>query len=325
MEESFNARRIGLKGIPSAQSEHPHCRTRTDDYRVEVISLGNSDVGRPGALLCIRSKYDLLRPSERKVADYVLAHPDEIVNLPVTELARRANASDAAVIRFSQAAGFQGFWALKIAIARDPASGTPMRERESGRIASPADLLDQAFDDSVRALKDTRTILSVQEVEAVADAMWTSPRTLFLGVGISGLVAMDAAYKFSRIGLNAFCYLDPHLQAAIAGTLTETDLAVAITHSGDTDIIVQTQRMARTAGAKTACITKYAGSQITTLSDHVLLTASEQTIFRTSSMSSRIAQLAVVDAIYSLILWKHRADCERALENARASIAQLES
>lgn len=290
-----------------------------------VIDLDSPDMERPGALLTIRSKYNMLRPSEKKVADYVLAHPNEIVNLPVTELARRANASDAAVIRFSQAAGFQGFWALKIAVARDASSGTPMPEKRSDRVASPAELLDQAFSDSVRALRETRSILSVRAVEAVADAIWDSTRTLFLGVGISGLVAMDAAYKFSRIGLNAFCYLDPHLQAAIAGTLTDKDLAVAVTHSGDTDIIVQTQKMARAAGARTACITNYAESQITSLSDNVLLTASEQTIFRTSSMSSRIAQLAMVDALYSLVFWKHRADCEGALEKARTSIAQLES
>ncbi|MGI5822073.1 MAG: MurR/RpiR family transcriptional regulator [Bacteroidales bacterium] len=290
-----------------------------------VTNVGNPYIGQSEALLRIRSMAKSLRPSEKKVADYVLAHPDEIVNLPVAELARKANASEAAVVRFSQAVGFRGFWALKIAIAKDLSSSARTRKQQTRSILSSVDVVDRAFEDSVCALEETRTILDVLEVESVADAIWSSERTLFLGVGISGLVAMDAAYKFSRIGLNAYCYPDAHLQAAISGTLTEKDLAVAITHSGDTGIIVESYRIARDAGSTTACITNYAGSHICSLSDHILLTASEQTIFRTSSMSSRIVQMAVIDALYSIVFWKHRAECEEMLEKARMSIAQLES
>ncbi len=76
------------------------------------------------------------------------------------------------------------------------------------------------------------------------------------------------------VGLDAHCYFKPHLQGAIAGTLTAKDLGVASTHSGNTDTIVQTQRFARAAGA--AYIANCAGSQIMTIShDGVLMTASK--------------------------------------------------
>ena len=37
----------------------------------------------------IREDKLTFRESEQKVADYVLAHPREVVNLPITELAER--------------------------------------------------------------------------------------------------------------------------------------------------------------------------------------------------------------------------------------------
>ncbi len=277
-----------------------------------------------GCLLRMRSRYNSLRQSERKVADYVLAHPEEVIRLSVTEVGRRAGVSDAAVVRFSQALGYPGFWGLKIAVAGDVAVQTRTGAEAQVVDGSVASVKAGVFRESLQALSDTETLLEEATLEKAVAAICRSERLLFLGVGASGLVAMDAEYKFSRIGLNATSYLDAHMQAAIAATLTPKDLAFAISHSGDTKLVVTALELAKEAGAQTACITNYAGSAITRVADLVLLTGSNETIFRTSATSSRIAQLGVIDTLYTLTVLAKRDATPRNLDRARTAVAVLE-
>ena len=57
--------------------------------------------------------------------------------------------------------------------------------------------------------------------------------------------------------------------------------------------------MARRRGATTIAITNFEGSPITEEADLLLVTAARETTFRSGAMSSRIAQLAVVDCLFA--------------------------
>ena len=60
-------------------------------------------------LLKLRGLLPSLRPSEQKVATYVLAHPDEVVHLSITELSQLVEVSDAAIVKFSRRIGYKGY------------------------------------------------------------------------------------------------------------------------------------------------------------------------------------------------------------------------
>jgi DNA-binding MurR/RpiR family transcriptional regulator len=56
-------------------------------------------------LLKIEAKKPSLSKSERRVCDYIIQHPEEIIYLSVSELAERSGVSDATVIRARQKLG----------------------------------------------------------------------------------------------------------------------------------------------------------------------------------------------------------------------------
>jgi len=59
-------------------------------------------------------KSELLQPkSQKKIADWLVKNPDKIGNLSSLEAARAIGVSDASIIRFSRAIGFDGFADLK--------------------------------------------------------------------------------------------------------------------------------------------------------------------------------------------------------------------
>ena len=73
---------------------------------------------------------DQIRPSERKLADYAIAHPGDVINLSMAELAERAGVSEPTVARFCSALGCRGFREFKIKLAQDIAGGMPFLHQE---------------------------------------------------------------------------------------------------------------------------------------------------------------------------------------------------
>ena len=59
-----------------------------------------------------------LAPSERRVAEYICVHPDEVIRQSVAGLAEASRSSEATVIRASRHLGFNGFQDLKIHLAQ---------------------------------------------------------------------------------------------------------------------------------------------------------------------------------------------------------------
>jgi DNA-binding MurR/RpiR family transcriptional regulator len=108
---------------------------------------------------------------------------------------------------------------------------------------------------------------------------------------------------------------------AINATMTNQKTAVVtISHSGSTIETVDATRLAKEAGAKTICITSYGKSPIQAYADVVLYTLATETMFRTDAMTSRIAELTIVDALYVCVAL---ANVERSLENISRSSETL--
>ena len=73
------------------------------------------------ALLHIRGTYPALRPAEKRVAQVILSDPREAVHYSITQLAEKAEVSDATVVKFCKRLGYKGYQEFKIMLAQDVA------------------------------------------------------------------------------------------------------------------------------------------------------------------------------------------------------------
>ena len=249
-------------------------------------------------LLNLRSAYPTLSPAERKVADVVSNEPSRVVYLSVAELARQAEVSEAMVIKFCKRLGYKGFQEFKILLAQDLVTKP---EPIYGEI-DPDDDLDivkeKIFQSNIAALQDTVRVLSTDVMRAAIEAFGQANEIHFYGIGASGLVALDAEQKFSRIGLRVNAFNDAHMQLTRATLLKPGDVAVGLSYSGETPEIKEALEVASRAKALTIAITNYSTSSVARVADLVLLTASQENIFRCGAISSRIAQLSAIDTLF---------------------------
>ncbi len=258
-------------------------------------------------------------PSERKIAEYIFKNTNGSVNLTINELAEKSGSNAATVVRFSRRLGFSGFREFKIRIAQEVAS-TSHIAKDITKDDSCFDIFRKRIDDISVALWNTESVLDPTQLDIAAKSIMCAKRIVIFGLGNSAAIAKDAAHKFLRLGLNAQSSSDNHLQAIIASHLDNETVAIGISHSGKSKDIVDAMQIAKISGAKTICITNYADSPIVDSADICLFTRSEETNHSVLAMASRIAQLAIFDAIYTYIVLNTDKKSMSAIYNTETAL-----
>lgn len=250
-----------------------------------------------GCLLRIRSARELFKPAEAAVAEFVLANPDRVMHMSVSEAARDIGVGESTVIRFCRALGYKGYQEFKLRLAQDLVQPVEYIHRNISFQDPVPDLCQKVFQTNQEAVENTRRALDPSSVEVAAQAIAHAGRVDIYGVGYSYFSGLDAKLKLVRFGLTADAYGDPHLQVMAAVSLKPGDVAIGISHSGSTRDVVDALGPARKQGATTIAITNYSPSPITRVADIVLLTASSESPLGGEVLTSRIAQLCVIDAL----------------------------
>ncbi len=267
-----------------------------------------------GALVRIRSTYSALAPAEQKVADYVLSAPQEAIYSSVTELAEASGVGEATVIRFCRDVGYRGVQEFKLVLAADLAAPAEGLTGDIGPEDDLAAAVQKVSHANRQAIGDTVNVLDLEQLDKAAEAIAAARKVEFYGVGASGITALDAKYKFMRIGRACEAFSDPHLAAMSASLLQPGDVAVGISHSGSTKDVVDALREARKSGATIVCLTDHARSPITAVADVVLLTASREAPLASGALRSKIAQVHLLDLLFTGVVMKLR---DQARESTR--------
>ena len=277
-------------------------------------------VNSRGALRAVQTHLDDLRNSEKKVALVVLGSPDKVIYQSISELADNAGTSEPTVLRFCRALGFRGYHDLKIHLAQDlvPEMKNIHEDVVSGDDA--AALIRKVLNANVIAINTTLDILDPGMVGRAIQALARAKRIDFFGLGGSGAVAMDAHHKFFRLGISCGWQSDSHMQAMTAALMTPKNVVVAISHSGSSKDIVEALQIAKTNGATTIAIVSHRKSPVASLADIALFVHAKETGFKPEPMSSRIAQLSVIDVLAVGVALKKRQSFVASVQKTREAL-----
>ncbi|GEM89753.1 MULTISPECIES: MurR/RpiR family transcriptional regulator [Oceanithermus] len=244
----------------------------------------------------INSFYDKLSPSERRVADYVREHPEQVIHMPLAKLAQQAGVSDPSVLRFCRAIGYRGYLDFKVALTQDLASPVQFIHETVNPSDGPREIAQKVFAAANRALLETLQSLDVAGIERVVDLIDGAKRTLIIGVGTSAPIAQTFYNRLFRLGLPVWIQTDSYLQLMHAALLGPDDVVVGISQTGASTDPVLTLEEAKKHGAATVAITGSLSSPITQQADVTLYSSYHE--LRPEAASSRIAQIAIVETIY---------------------------
>lgn len=266
---------------------------------IEQQGRGSQADTRPveNALNRIRIALPTMAKSAHRIAEFILERPEDIVGMSVTELSEATGVSEGSVINFCRSIGLSGFQQMKLSLAQEIVQPVQFIHEDLDRNDDMETVCRKVFHSGIQALRDTLSVLDPNALARAVEAIRAAKRIEIYGIGSSAPIAEDTYYRMLRIGLEARAVTDSHVQAISASRCDPDVTVITISHSGATHETVAATRLAREAGARTIVVTNFARSPIQAYADIVLFTMARETRFRTEAMTSRTAQLCVVDAL----------------------------
>ena len=252
----------------------------------------------------IRSLIPELSKSEALVAEYISGNPDEVIDLSVSALADCCGVSEPTVIRACRNIGFSGYQALKIALIQSRNAPIQCAGEEVTAKDSLQNAIGKVFAAALDAVTLTRDNINLSDMENAAEALLRARRIFIFGVGGSAAVASDVQHKFSRLGLDAVAYSDMNLQAIVSAFAKKEEVVFAISHSCSSKAVVDNAAIAKSNGATVISLSSMGKSPLTELADISLFTSANETRYRIVAISSRIAELTIIDTLYSYMSFR---------------------
>jgi DNA-binding MurR/RpiR family transcriptional regulator len=212
----------------------------------------------------IRSHYNDLPESERKIADLFLEYPWEVAAYSATELAQWAGSSKAAVSRFIRRIGLSGFEEVR-RVAREsqnwgsPLSLMPRSMESEDRIEH----LRQHVDQDVRIISKTFESIDLREIDRIVEALLTARRVLILGYRNSYFLA--GYLRMQMLQAREQVFLLPEAGETLAEFLVDVvadDLLVVIGFRRRVPETILALHAAIEAGSKTLYITDSSAGRV---------------------------------------------------------------
>ena len=242
-----------------------------------------------------------LAPAAGRIADFITKNAADVVHMSVTEVAERAEVSEGSVIGFCQTIGARGFQQIKLSLTRELVQPLQFIHEDLTPDDDTAAVIEKVFQSDLQALRDTQNALDVHSLARAVEVIRTARRVEVFGIGSAATIAEDTNYRLLRIGIESRASVDSHVQAITASLADSSTAVITISHSGSTIETLTATRLAKEAGATTIAITNFGKSPLLAHADIVLNTLARETQFRTEAMTSRIAQLAIVDALIACL------------------------
>lgn len=255
-------------------------------------------------LLKIQAHSNLFTKAEKKVADYILQHPRDVLFMSITDLADACQVGDTSVFRFCKTMGLQGYQEFKMNLSLS--MDADLVEEDVGNLQS-ADLLEagaqrvveHVLQTNISALRDTAALLKVEDLSKAVDWLVGAREVHFFGVGSSMVTAMEGVAQFMRVTGKVRCTTDAHMQAMSAALMTPQDVAVVISYSGSTKDTIHVAELAKHAGAHIIAITRFVKSPLTSFADLTILCGANEGPLQSGSTSGKVSQLFLLDLLYT--------------------------
>lgn len=303
----------------SENAKNPDRRDTRAGYSL-MVSKAPEDI-----ISVIKQTAPALRPSERRVAEAILADVNFALHSANGELARRAGVSEPTVTRFSRAIGCAGVRELKVKLAQSLVVGRIYLEQPpqaDDKLGKPT-VWQIILEDIHRAINTAERQLVVPDFERAAEAIASCGKLITFGVGGgSTMIANEAKHRFFRLGVAVSNYSDGQLMRMVAATLDKKDVVLAISATGKPKEVIDAVAIAREYGATVITVTK-PNSPLAMAADISLGLYVPETPNALKPTASRFAFLAALDLLAALTAYRSPRETQERMRRIKYALGNF--
>lgn len=277
-------------------------------------------------LFKIKEAGALFTSTEQRIAEYILQNPEKVVEGSAQELARESDTSPAAWIRFSKKLGYKGLPALKMDLAKDDKENDDLYHVLIEEKDSIETMVRKVQKISRNTLEQTYKLLNTDELNAAIQYLLQASNIYLVGIGGSGVVCTDMMQKLTRLHRSVIYHEDAHVLLVRIAHITPEDVLVAISYSGETNLVNAAVKYAKKNGTPVIAITQYnVRSTLAKEADVKLYMPLEEKELRLGAILSRNASLVLTDLIYYGIAKENVEQTKQDLVKTRELLHEVDS
>lgn len=259
----------------------------------------------------LKSYYPSATTSEKSIIDYITRNPDEVIKDNIRSLSDKTFTSPATIFRFCKKVGFDGYNDLKSSLIYELAINNSSKNELTKTISletSVKDLITIISTKNQQAILNTSKLMDENLLIRAVEMIENHQKINLYGMGSSLLVAMDMKQKFQRVNKILSLDQDWHMQFLNAKNSDKDTLSIIFSYSGETSEMIKCSNVLSEKNSKIISVTGFLNSSVAKKSDLLLQVAPIENIIRTGALGSRMAQLNIVDLIYSTYILRNYED-----------------
>lgn len=272
-----------------------------------------------GTLSEIKEKIGSLKPAEKRVADYILKDPQLVVRATITGLSEKAKVSEPTVIRFCRKIGLSGYTELRLNLARD----LPPEEYNHETVTpqdSPIQILDKYIRGNQEATSRAINAIDAGTIQEAVDVLTNADKIEIYGQGSPGFVALDAQFKFFRLGIHCNAHTNVTMQYMSTALLNPQSAAIIISNNGSVKDVIQIARSAKNSGAKVIGIIGRKRSPLARICDIVLSFQCDEVAVGVFPFATRFVHMEILDILYLTMVMNRDEKLKNKMENSMRTI-----
>ncbi|GAF11637.1 LOW QUALITY PROTEIN: sialic acid utilization regulator, RpiR family [Bacillus sp. JCM 19046] len=247
----------------------------------------------------IQLSYHTLSSTEKRIADYVTMHTEELANIHIRDLAEKSNTSIATITRFCKKLGVKSFVDFKI-LLRDELVKNDASDHLIAEMAHMYKVI----------INGSNSLLSEAQIHQACALIENAERIEIYGIGSSALSGQDK-FRLMRMGFRVDAHADSHTMLMNASLLGPADLVIAISNSGHTQDIIDAAALAKENKAKIMLLTNHESTPLSKLADFLLLSYSPKPFYSKGFLNAQLSILHILDLISMVLLKKKEREASR--------------
>lgn len=245
----------------------------------------------------IKHNFEELFPAEKKTAQYILDHLEEVTLLNISQLAKKAHASEASIVRMAKHLGYNGFFQMRLLLSNDVA-------QKDSDMLNNAPLLtsEKIFSACANRIRSLSSFISTDDLLCAAKLICEARMCHIIGAGNTIPIASDLGFRLQRNGQSCMYSSLPEQYFNNIALGNSSDLVIAISRSGASTQVLKALSLAKKKEMKILVITADPNSQIMDFSDAILqINDTNEMQDQNVRADSHLLELAVNDALIYVI------------------------
>ncbi|WP_044895371.1 MurR/RpiR family transcriptional regulator [Bacillus alveayuensis] len=262
----------------------------------------------------IAEKLPEMSRSQRKIAKYVLNHPEAVPFFTVGKLAKMTGVSEATVVRFAMFLGFSGYpeWQRAMQESMKRQLTTVERLKISGEVY---DLEEKAifemFQEDIERLKAMSAQIDMESFLQAVQYIITAKRIFIIANRSAVSLGMFLEFYLDVLLENAELIRNPHGISEKLFRLNEDDVVIGLSFARYTKSTIEAIAFAKDRGAKIIAITDHLLSPLVPYGNVTLCAPTEMPSF----IDSFVAPLSLINALITEVGRRKRSEVEKHLSD----------